>query len=145
MAQTLLDRDIKVTADLDAAQKASYDDAVKAWSEGGTEFVKRDTAWKAEALADPDLGAGDPAKLALAEEKGAQALARFAPEVIPILKATGYASHPAILKAFARIGNAMSDGKTVLGIPVAPAKTLAYGLYENDGKGPAPKPVAPTT
>lgn len=134
-AQKMLDRELTDSA----ARQTAHEALVTSWSEGGEQFKAREAGWMAEALADPLIGAGDPAKLALAQEKGAQALAKFAPGLIPILKSTGYGAHPETIKAFAAIGNAMSESKLVLGDGAPTGRKLAHGLYENDGKGPLPK------
>lgn len=140
-AQTLLDRDVEAAADAETAVKAGWDAQVKAWSPGGDQFTQREKEWNAAALADPELGKGDPKLLALANEKAGQALARFAPELVKEIEAAGWGSNPSVIKAFARIGNAMSEGKIVHGTPVPEGKKLALGLYENDGKGPIQKPA----
>lgn len=137
-AQKLLTRDVTTAQEIDTANRTRYEAQVAAWSEGGAEFTKREQGWTAEALSDPDLGAGDPAKLTLAIEKGQQALAKYAPELIPILKSTGYGAHPATLKAFARIGRAMGEAGFVNGGPAGgagknPAQQMYPSMFNEDG------------
>lgn len=129
-AQTLLDETVK---DLGARETASAE-AIKP---GGTEWIKINDAYKAAALADADLGAGDPVKLAARSEKAQQALTRFFPHVTTAqLEQSLLASNPAFLKGLAAIGDAMSDAALVLGNTPSGAPKLAAGLYTNDGKGP---------
>lgn len=109
---------------------------------GGAEWLTVNEAHKAASLADPDLGAGDPAKLEVIRGKAQQALTKYFPDVTQDqLEASLLASNPLFLKGLARIGEAMSEGALVLGVPVVPAKKLAMGLYENDGKGPITEPA----
>lgn len=126
-AQKLLDKGVASEKEATEQRTAIID----SWKPGGTEFVKRDETWKAQALADKELGAGDPAKFAVHVEKAQQALAKYGPELKAYLNETGLGSHPAAIKFLSRIGAAMSEGAPVVGtIGGTPkAKSLAAELY----------------
>lgn len=126
--QKLLDS----TVQEETARAEAYGALVDSWKPGGTAFVERDKAWRAEALADPDIG-GTPEKLAISIEKGQQALTRFGPELKTLLHETGEGSHPAVIKFLAAIGNAMSEATPVFGNSGTPMrkKTDAEILYPN--------------
>ena len=133
-AQSLLD---SVVAEVTAQQAAQ----VEAWKPGGAEWVKRDAAWRADALADAAIG-GTPEKLAQSVELAQKVMAKFGgDDVVAFLKETGLGSHPAALKLLAGIGRAMSESSLVLpagGPSVGPLST-AEKLYGKDGTG-KPKP-----
>lgn len=108
---------------------------------GGAEWVKTNDAHKAQALT--ELAGGDAAKLETIRTKAQQALTKFFPDVTQEqLEASLLASNPVFLKGLAAIGDAMSEGTIVHGVPVvSTGPKLAYGLYQNDGKGPVTEPA----
>lgn len=116
---------------------AQRDAIIASWQKGGAEYVKRDETWKAQALADKDLGGGDSAKFAVHIEKAQQALAKYGPELKSYLDETGLGSHPAAIKFLSRVGAAMSEGAMVVGsigkgsTPKSDAETLYPAHYEN--------------
>lgn len=116
--QKLLDQTVKDISDLETSAKKAAEDSQKAlidaWKPGGTEWVKRETQWATQAKADPELGA-TPEAFAVSVEKAQQALAKYGPELKPLLDETGFGSHPAVIKMLARIGKASSEGSLVLG------------------------------
>lgn len=126
-AQKLLEQGVASEKEATAAREA----IIESWKPGGAEYVKRDETWKAQALADKDLGAGDPAKFAVHVEKAQQALAKYGPELKAYLNDTGLGSHPAAIKFLSRIGAAMSEGGMIVGsIGGSPkAKSDAETLY----------------
>jgi hypothetical protein len=106
-----------------AHANAVRDAAIAAHDPGGAEWVKAQDEWKAAALADAEIG-GTPEKLAASVALGKQALARFAtPEFQQELYTSGMASNPEMVRVFARIGRAMSDGE--IRLPSAPPATEA--------------------
>jgi len=116
--QKLLEQRVKEISDLETSAKKAAEDSQKAlidaWKPGGTEWVKRETQWATQAKADPELGA-TPEAFAVSVEKAQQALAKYGPELKPLLDETGFGSHPAVIKMLARIGKASSEGSLVLG------------------------------
>lgn len=147
--QKLLDRTVKEISDLETSAKKAAEDSQKAlidaWKPGGTEWVKRETQWATQAKADPELGA-TPEAFAVSVEKAQQALAKYGPELKPLLDETGYGSHPLFIRMLARIGRGMSEGSMVMGSGgrVGASKTaeqLFYpGHYDENGR---PKPTTP--
>lgn len=129
-AQTLLDETVK---DLTARELAS----AESMKPGGTRWLEINETYKAAALADKDLGNGDPATFAAVTEKAQLALNRFFPHVTTAqLEESLLASNPAFLKGLAAIGKAMGEPTTVFGVTPSVSPKLAGGLYLNDGKGP---------
>ena len=121
-AQKLLESDL---AD-HTGRLAERDALVESWKPGGAEFEKRNADWVKQAKADPELGV-TPEAFASTIEKAQQALAKYGPELKDVLEVSGFGSHPAAIKFFARVGAAMSEGGLVLGV---------------SGKSPAPKSTA---
>lgn len=141
--QQLLDQTVQDLTNAETAAKATaqatFDAQVEAWKPGGAEWVKRNTAWTNDAIADAEIG-GTPEKLAVSVEKAQQALAKYGPpELKPLLDETGFGSHPAVIKLLASIGRAMSEGSLVLGATGQPGKPKSDGqlmypdLYNSDG------------
>jgi hypothetical protein len=76
------------------------------------ELAKKPEAWLAEAQADKEIG-GD--KFGENTELAKRALATFGSDTLKkILNDTGLGNHPELVRAFVRIGKAMSDDKLVL-------------------------------
>lgn len=77
----------------------------------GAEWVKQDTAFRAAALADPELGAGNPEQLATAAANARRAFAQYGdPEAAAFFDRSGLGSHPAVLKFLVRVHAASSEG-----------------------------------
>lgn len=134
--QRLLDAVVAEVAAQDAAR-------VDAWKPGGTEWMKRDEEWSKQALADPELGNGDKAKLDNAIELAQKVrTALGGKDFDEFLKTTGLGSHPAALKFLAKIGRSMSESSLIPGRPVgssASGKSAAERMYGPEGTG-KPKP-----
>lgn len=129
--QQLLDAVVAETQAQDTAR-------VEAWKPGGTEWKKRDEEWSKQALADPDLGNGDKAKLATQIELAQKVrTALGGKDFDEFLKTSGLGSHPAALKFLAKIGKSMSEGSLIPGKPVGGGggKNAAVALYGPDGTG----------
>jgi hypothetical protein len=121
-----------------AAVKAAADANTAANQPGGAEWVKRETAWRTQAEADPTIG-GTPEKLGVSVEKANQAIAKYGtPELKTMLDQTGLGSHPQVLRLLANVGRAMSEPTLQLGgSPVAVKKDVADLLYGGSESKPA--------
>lgn len=132
--QKLLD---SVVAEFDAHQAA----IVSAWEPmKGKAWIDRDAAWRAQALADAEIG-GTPEKLEVSANLAQTVVAKFFGEkTTEFLRASGLGSHPEFVRGLARIGRGMSEGSLVLGhAGAAPKpKDAATVLYGEDGMGPKP-------
>lgn len=98
----------------------------------GAEWQKMHDGWLASSLADPDLGAGDAAKLDAKVAKAQQAFDAYAsPAFKKLLADTGYGSHPEMVRTFAKIGEAMGEQPPVTsGGQAAPdGREALYRLY----------------
>lgn len=107
-AQKVVDRELKVRADVSAAAQ--------------TEFKTTVAAWADQARADKDIG-GDklPAVLASAK-RGVDTMEAQVPGLKLILDSTGFGNHPVAIKLFQKIGAMTSDdGKFLAGGKAAPA------------------------
>jgi len=82
--------------------------------------------WREEVAADPEVGGK-----ALAENMGyaARAIDTFAPELREVFDASGWGDNPAFVKAFIRIGKAISEDR------------LVGGVQQNGVAKPAPESV----
>lgn len=123
-----------------AQEFASRDAAlVSAWEPmKGESWKARDKEWKAEALADPEIG-GTPEKLETSATLAKQVVEKFFdPKITEFLRSSGLGSHPEYIRGLARIGKGMAEGSLVLGASGASAKpkTTAEVLYGPDGMGP---------
>lgn len=84
----------------------------------GDAWVKQQDAWKAAALADPDLGAGKPEQLEARAGLAMRAFDKFStPQFRDAVRRTGFGSHPEFVKVFVKIGEAMSESS--LAVPDA--------------------------
>lgn len=101
-AQKLVDRELKVRADVGAAAQ--------------TEFKATVAKWADDAKADKDIG-GDKLPTTLASaKKGVDAMESQVPGLKQILDATGFGNHPVAIKLFQKIGGMISeDGKFIQG------------------------------
>lgn len=140
-AQKLADREVEThTANRTATEEAQKT-FLKAYEPGGTEWVKQDAAWRAEALADPVIG-GSPEKLATSVELAQQALNKYGTnDLREQLKVTGFGSNPAVIKFLAKIGKAAAESPPVIGLNGKSGEKIptAVLLYGEDGMGPKPK------
>lgn len=149
-AQSALDFTIaeaKSVAEKSAALTAkAAEDAVKAANEtflaanqppkdgkpGGEEWVKRNTGWWNQSLADPELGGGKKEQLSMTVERANQAVARFGPGLKPLLEQSGLGSHPEVLRFLANVGKAAAEPSLVTGgTTTAPRKAPEDLLYDN--------------
>jgi hypothetical protein len=100
-------------------------------------FVDLQTKWVSEIKADPDIG-GDKFQASIAS--AARAIDRLAiPGLREALDLTGAGNNPAIVKAFARIGQMISEDRfrPGNGAPPAAAKSPAEVIYGAQPKGSA--------
>ena len=100
-------------------------------------FVDLQTKWVSEIKADPDIG-GDKFQASIAS--AARAIDRLAiPGLREALDLTGAGNNPAIVKAFARIGQMISEDRfrPGNGAPPAAAKSPAEVIYGVQPKGSA--------
>lgn len=109
-------------------------EALAAHQPGGAEYAKQQATWNAEALADPDLGNGNPNQLKSKVDLGRRVIAKFGDQqTIDYLEKTGLGSHPAVLKLMARLGAAMREDTLVIPGSTPPApKDPASVMYPND-------------
>lgn len=143
--QQLLDGTLTELATATAKASESAVEAYKAKlaednANGGAEWTRRDTAWRAQMLADP-MVAGDDAKLAVLKTQGQAVIARFGGEdVTNFLEATGLGSHPAVVRLLGKIGAAMGESSFVSGSrEIGKTSTREERMYGPDGRGPAVK------
>lgn len=116
-----------VAARLDAIQKSEAPD--------GEAWTKRVDGWESAALADPELGKGDPKQFEAVAAQAKAALTKFfPPEVAEFLQQTGFGSHPGVIKGFHKIAKAMGEATFVTGADKGGAKSAAEALYPNQGK-----------
>lgn len=115
-----------------AAQKVT-DLAVKLTQKWAGEQTGRvaemQTAWKDETQTDKEIG-GDalPANLAVAKT----ALDKFGtPALRELLDASGLGNHPEVVRAFVKIGKAISEDTFVAGGTASPPKDAAKTLFPN--------------
>ena len=82
---------------------------------------KTQEQWRNEVVNDKEIGGQ-----ALAENLSyaAKVLDTFAPDLRSVLDETGLGNHPAFVKAFIKIGKAISEDRLVGGAQQAPGKTL---------------------
>ena len=86
-------------------------------------------SWVEQVKADKDIG-GDK----LTENLGVarKALETFgSPELRDVLNATGFGNHPEVIRAFYKIGKAISEDKFVKGAPPGPEADLAKRMFPN--------------
>lgn len=114
----------------EAAQKVA-DLGIKMQQKQAEAWQKTQDAWVAEVMADKEIG-GDKldANIAL----GKRALETFGgPELKDLLDSTGFGNNPAIIRAFVKIGKAISDDSLVIanGSAGAGQKDIAKSLFPN--------------
>lgn len=128
------------TIDEVQTQRTAHEAAlIDAWKPGGTEWKKRDSDWRAAALADPSIGNGSKERLATQIELAQKVrTALGGKDFDDFLTETGLGSHPAAIKFLAKIGKSMSESAFVPGGGVGAdsgPKTLAQRMYGPDGTG----------
>ena len=115
------------------AVKATTETLRSSLSKGGSEWNAMVAKMEADALADPKLGAGDPAKLTQVVSEAKQVVGKFAPEGFSeYLDETGMGSDPRFLKFARAVYAGMREDTLVKGNPPAPKpKTAAQRMYPN--------------
>lgn len=135
-AQRLLDDRIQ---DTDAVRQSVLDSLAFE----GAEWTRQNEAHKTAALADPDIGAGDPAKLANSVEKAQRGMAALfgtdTKAIETFITNAGLASEPTLVKAFMRAADKMSEAQIIA--PTTPSKTVgmrpADKFYDNTPSAPS--------
>ena len=104
-----------------------------ALTKGGSEWNAMVSKMEADALADPVLGANDPAKLMQVVSEAKQVIGKFAPDGFSeYLDETGLGSDPRFLKFTRAVYAGMREDTLVRGNPPAPKpKTAAQRMYPN--------------
>jgi hypothetical protein len=100
-------------------------------------FVDLQNQWVAEVKADPDIGG---AKLTAALASAARAIDRLeVPGLREALSFTGAGNHPAVVRAFVRLGQMLSEDRFRPARPVAPLppRSPAEVIYDGSPKGSA--------
>lgn len=124
------DADAQVLVGLAHAEASEVIKTYEAAKAPGGELHKTMVAqYETASLKHPQLGNGDPVQL---ERKALQAglvLNKFAPELAPILKDTGFAARPEVLLMLNRIHDAMSE--KALATPTKDAPPPAVEPLEN--------------
>jgi hypothetical protein len=94
--------------------KAAVEAALKAHTPGGEVWEAQVNEWRANALADKELGGGDQAKLDAAVAIANQVVAKFADkEAVEFFKNNPIGAHPALIRMLHRIGKASSEGTLI--------------------------------
>jgi len=104
-----------------------------ALTKGGSEWNAMVSKMEADALADPQLGANDPAKLTQVVAEAKQVIGKFAPDGFSeYLDESGLGSDPRFLKFARAVYAGMREDTLVKGNPPAPKpKTAAQRMYPN--------------
>lgn len=112
---------------------AALESTKAALSKGGEAWTQMVTKMEADALADPQLGANDPAKLTQAVSEAKHVIGKFAPEGFSeYLDESGLGSDPRFLKFTRAVYAGMREDTLVKGNPPAPKpKTPAQRMYPN--------------
>ena len=104
---------------------------------GAQAFVDLQNQWVSEIKADPDIGG---ARLTASLASAARAIDRLdVPGLREALNFTGAGNHPAVVKAFVRLGQMVSEDRFRPGGPAAPAapRSPAEVIYGGAPKGSA--------
>lgn len=96
--------------------------------EGGVKWKEQDTAWKAAALTDKDLGNGKPEQLKASVDLAKKVLAKFGDEESINFVDSALGSSPAVLRILVRVGRAMGEKDLVK--PVGDGKPADKSLAE---------------
>ena len=101
----------------------------------GKVWLQQVEKWEQEALSSKEIG-GTPEKLQQSVAVAKKAIAKFFPEEShAFLHESGLGSHPALLTALVRIGQAMGNDKSVKGSSTTTTeKSLAERLYGDSAK-----------
>jgi hypothetical protein len=112
---------------------ATIDSIKTAFAKDGSEWTKIVKAHEAAALADPALGANDPAKLSVAVTEAKAVIGKFAPEgFTDYLDESGLGSDPRFLKFARAVYAGMKEDTLVKGNPMPPKpKTAAQRMFPN--------------
>ena len=113
--------------------RATVDSIRTAYAKDGAEWTKLVKAHEASALADPLLGANDPAKLSVAVTEAKAVVGKFAPEGFSdYLDESGLGSDPRFLKFARAVYAGMKEDRHVNGAPPPPKpKTAAQRMFPN--------------
>lgn len=111
------------------AQDDARDDVLASIESQHEESIK---TWVKDVKSDTELGG---AKFNETSEYAQRAVKKFGSEkFIEILNETGYGNHPEVVRAFARIGRAMSDDKLITGSPAKQSKSLEDIIYDKTNR-----------
>jgi len=98
--------------------------------------------YEAASLAHPSLGNGDPVALEKKAHQAGLVFAQFAPEILPLLKETGWAARAEVILMGARLYEAMGEKALVLPTstaqPKAPISLYPDGIPLDTGASAAP-------
>ena len=113
-AQALLERESEAVAGFAKAQKDNYEKTVDEWAK--------------QTESDPEVGGENYKKNV---ELASRVIKRFGSEtLIKALNDTGYGNHPELVRAFTRIGKAMSEDQLVIpGTQPAPKASIEDRFY----------------
>lgn len=102
----------------------------------GEAWVQQQESWKTAAMADKEIG-GTPEQFEANVAAANRAFDKFStPEFRAHVWQTGLASHPEVVRVFARIGKAMSEGSVVMpGAQGAAGASAAEVLFGGTKKG----------
>jgi hypothetical protein len=101
--------------------------------DGGPKWREQEEKWRADSLADKDLGAGNPAQLDANVKLANRVLATYADkEAIDFFNKSGLGSHPATLRFLVKLGKAAGESVLVRpdGEKPADAKRPADRIYD---------------
>lgn len=110
---------------------ATVESIKTAFAKDGAEWTKLVKSHEAAALADPKLGANDPAKLSVAVTEAKAVIGKFAPEGFSdFLDESGLGSDPRFLTFARAVYAGMKEDTLVKGAPMPPKpKTAAQRMY----------------
>lgn len=128
-AQALVDT---IGERINQSAETYFAERLKAYEPDGAEWTKQVEQWESEALKDRDIG-GSAEQLQHNAQLAQRVLATFFPkEVVALLHATGWGSHPGVLKGLVKIGRQSTESSLVtIDAPasVKPKLTTAQKLY----------------
>lgn len=118
-----------------AAAIADYSAPTKDNPEGGAKWREQEEKWRADSLADKDLGNGKPDQLAASVTMAKRVLATYADkDAIEFFNSSGLGSHPATLRFLVKIGKAAGESTLVKpeGEKASEGKRAADILYDGN-------------
>ncbi|MDB4871966.1 MAG: putative endoprotease [Gemmatimonadales bacterium] len=125
-AQKVLDFAHQETATAMAAAQESL-------QPGGAVWDQQVTTWKAQSLADPELGNGKQETLDAVATKAKAVIERYAsPAVKELLHKSGLGAHPEVVRMFYKIAKAAGEGSLVTGTPPGGGKKSAAEILYGD-------------